>query len=98
MDASLRAAIVRQTVKRINFAQYFKTLNRLAAYPYYNQVNEKQMYSSIADDIKKLTDLENFTIIQQTFTEKYTMNNYQTIISEALNYLNEVHKRRAQHD
>lgn len=56
------------------------------------------MYSSIADDIKKLTDLENFTIVQQTFTEKYTMNNYQTIISEALNYLNEVNKRRAQHD
>lgn len=29
--ASLRADIVRQIVKRINFARYFKTRNRLAA-------------------------------------------------------------------
>ncbi|KRK34971.1 hypothetical protein [Loigolactobacillus bifermentans] len=94
----IKNAAVQQTVQSINFSQYFKTLNRLAAYPYYHEVNDKQLYSSIADDIQKLTDIKGFTIVQQMFSENHTMNNYQTMIADALHYLELVNERRARHD
>lgn len=70
----LKTAAVQQTVKSINFSHYFKTSNQLAAYPYDHEVNEKQLYCSIVDDIQKLTGIKSFIIVQQMFSKNYTIN------------------------
>ena len=74
-----------------------KGLNVLAAYTYYDTFNKLQFYSSTADEIGLLASIEGFDTIQLIFDETHRMNNYKTIMNDALQYLSDVDERRDKH-
>lgn len=93
-NKAIKALILTDVALKVDFGACLKGVNVLAAYNYYDTFNKLQFYSSTADEIGLLASMEGFNTIQLIFDETHRMNNYKTIINEALQYLSDVDERR----
>jgi hypothetical protein len=71
--------------------------NMLVRKQYYEQPNNMIKTSILKDEIGLLASIEGFDTIQLIFDETHRMNNYKTIMNDALQYLSDVDERRDKH-
>lgn len=93
-DNAIKLLIVENAAIHAQFSTCFQRLNMLTAYVYYEMINPSQFYSSIADELKQLTEIQDFEIVQLAFSEQHQTEYYKTIIDSALDYLEHVEGRR----
>lgn len=81
-------------IKQANFDNVLRRLNVLSGYVYYGMVNETQLYSSISDELSRLTKDEHYPEILAVYRRLLLMNNYLELLDAVDAYQRETEARR----
>lgn len=81
-------------MKSANFGLWFRKLNVLESYIFYDTINKYQLYSSIGDEIYEFMQIDDFEIAKAYLLEERVMNNYVFLLDDIRDY---VERRRIKH-
>lgn len=81
-------------IKQANFDNVLRRLNVLSGYVHYGMVNEPQLYSSISDELSRLTKDEYYPEILAVYQGLLLMNNYLDLLASVAVYTRETEARR----
>lgn len=90
----LGKSVIARAMLIADFGACFRKLNLLESYVYYDEIDKLQLYSSIADHVYRLTQIDGFEVVKNYYLQDNVMNNYIFLLDDIEKYVTE---RRATH-